>query len=120
MRITNGFVLDGSDGRFKKLDICVSGGKIAALCENRCEPGDIDASGLFVIPGFIDTHIHGSVAVEFASPEEDFEKARVWLAKQGITAFAATVRALPADRTVAAGALSASFVRFSEKCGMPH
>ncbi|MBO4277582.1 MAG: N-acetylglucosamine-6-phosphate deacetylase, partial [Clostridia bacterium] len=94
--------LDGSDGRFKKLDICVSGGIIAALCENRCEPGDIDASGLFVIPGFIDTHIHGSVAVEFASPEEDFEKARVWLAKQGITAFAATVRALPADRTVAA------------------
>ncbi|MBP5155170.1 MAG: N-acetylglucosamine-6-phosphate deacetylase [Clostridia bacterium] len=100
MRIINGAVLCG--GELKKRDIRVSGGMITDICENRGESGEIDASGLLVLPGFIDTHIHGSVAVEFASPREDFTRAREWVASQGVTAFAATVRALPADRTVAA------------------
>lgn len=100
MRIINGAVLCG--GELKKRDIRVSGCRITDICENRGESGEIDASGLLVLPGFIDTHIHGSVAVEFASPREDFTRAREWLASQGVTAFAATVRALPADRTVAA------------------
>lgn len=100
MRIINGAVLCG--GELKKRDIIVSGGMITDICENRGESGETDASGLLVLPGFIDTHIHGSVAVEFASPREDFTRAREWLASQGVTAFAATVRALPADRTVAA------------------
>ena len=51
---------------------------------------------------FIDTHIHGCVGVEFASPDEDFTKARAWLASEGTTSFAATVRALDCDRTIAA------------------
>ena len=100
MRIINGAVLCG--GELKKRDIIVSGGMITDICENCGESGETDASGLLVLPGFIDTHIHGSVAVEFASPREDFTRAREWLASQGVTAFAATVRALPADRTVAA------------------
>lgn len=101
MRIVNGSALC-ADGKLYKRDICISGGVIAGICENRGETGETDASGLLVLPGFIDTHIHGSVAVEFASPREDFTRAREWLASQGVTAFAATVRALPADRTVAA------------------
>jgi len=90
MRIINGAVLCG--GELKKRDIIVSGGMITDICENCGESGETDASGLLVLPGFIDTHIHGSVAVEFASPREDFTRAREWLASQGVTAFAATVR----------------------------
>ena len=100
MRIFNAKVLDGGDNRFKARSLSIENGVITGFGESA--DGDYDARGLFVIPGFIDTHIHGSVAVEFASPDEDFEKARVWLASQGVTSIAPTVRALPVDRTVAA------------------
>ena len=73
MRICGGMVLDGAEGRFRALDVTVENGVIAALSEHGGGT-DIDDRGLYVIPGFIDTHIHGSVGVEFASPDEDFER----------------------------------------------
>ena len=102
MNIVNAKVLSADCARFIEGGIAVRDGKIESVGNIPSAGGDYDAQGLFVIPGMIDTHIHGSVAVEFASPDEDFERARVWLARQGITSFAATVRALPAEKTVAA------------------
>ena len=102
MLIKNGFVLNGQTRRFERKDIKLENGLIgsAAACDGADEI--FDAMGLYVIPGFIDTHIHGCVGVEFASDNEDFTKARKWLASEGTTSFAATVRALPCDRVVAA------------------
>ncbi|MBQ9413893.1 MAG: N-acetylglucosamine-6-phosphate deacetylase [Clostridia bacterium] len=100
MIIRNGAVL--RDGVFTQTDIRITGGRIGGFGSFPDDSDVYDAAGLYVLPGLIDTHIHGSVGVEFASPDEDFEKARVWLARQGVTGFAATVRALPADRTIAA------------------
>lgn len=101
MNIINGTVLCGADNTFRKVNIEIQNGKIASLGD--VSSGDVfDADGLFVIPGFIDTHIHGCVGVEFASPDEDFTKARSWLASEGVTAFAATVRALPIEDIIAA------------------
>lgn len=102
MQIINGKVLDGADNSFKNLNIQVKEGKIASL-DNQIKSNDVfDANGLYVIPGFIDTHIHGCVGVEFASPDEDFAKAEIWLANQGVTAFAPTVRSMTLDRMIAA------------------
>lgn len=102
MIIKNGKVLIGSNNRFEQTDVKITDGVITAIGSSECDTVEFDVSGYNVIPGFIDTHIHGCVGVEFASPDEDFTKAREWLATQGTTSFAATVRALPIDRAIAA------------------
>ena len=102
MRIVNGNVLLGSDNRFEKTDISVENGIITSFGDCMSDSDIYDADGMYVIPGFIDTHIHGCVGVEFASPDEDFTKASLWLASEGVTGYAATVRALPPERVVAA------------------
>lgn len=102
MLIKNGLVLNGKTNRFEQTELLIDNGVIVALGESLPEAEVFDASGMYVIAGFIDTHIHGCVGVEFASPEEDFTKARQWLASEGTTSFAATVRALPPERVVAA------------------
>lgn len=104
MRIKNGLVLKGQSNRFESADICISEGRISSFGAVGEPAGqeDFDAEGLYVIPGFIDTHNHGCVGVEFAAEDEDFEKARVWLAGQGITGVAPTVRAMPVEPIIGA------------------
>lgn len=63
--IKNGNLYDGLGGEPKKLDIAVKDGKIAKISENiDCEAAKvIDASGLCVTPGFIDSHSHSDTAL---------------------------------------------------------
>ncbi|MBR5779255.1 MAG: N-acetylglucosamine-6-phosphate deacetylase [Clostridia bacterium] len=102
MIIKNGNVLLGSTQAIEQADIRIEQGTITEISHDLSDRNEFDASGLLVIPGFIDIHIHGCVGVEFASPDEDFTKARQWLASEGVTGFAATVRAMTPDRIVAA------------------
>jgi adenine deaminase len=71
--IQNGIVADVYTGRFFKRDLAVSEGFIAAITEpGTCESGEntdvFDAEGLYVLPGFIDSHIH--IESSFLSPGE--------------------------------------------------
>ena len=102
MLIKNGFLLNGATNRFEQTDLLIENENIKSLC--RCDTSEeiLDANGLYVIAGFVDTHIHGCVGVEFASDDEDFTPARKWLATDGTTSVAATVRALPPERAIAA------------------
>ena len=102
MIIKNGNVLLGTTQTVVQKDIRIEQGTITEISTELSDYREFDASGMLVIPGFIDIHIHGGVGVEFASPEEDFTKARKWLASEGVTGFAATVRAMTPDRIVAA------------------
>ena len=102
MIIKNGNVLLGTTQTVVQKDIRIEQGTITEISNELSDYREFDASGMLVIPGFIDIHIHGGVGVEFASPEEDFTKARKWLASEGVTGFAATVRAMTPDRIVAA------------------
>jgi len=57
--VRNGTILDGSGGAPFAADVAIEGGRIAAvetLAAVDC--AEIDASGLFVAPGFIDIHSH--------------------------------------------------------------
>ncbi len=60
--IKNGHVIDPANRINEKLDILVSGGKIASVSKPGSIPGNgaqiIDALGKLVVPGLIDMHVH--------------------------------------------------------------
>ncbi len=62
--IKNGKIIDGTGSPSYFADIAISGGKIARIAKN-IEGGKevIDATGLTVTPGFIDSHGHGDYAI---------------------------------------------------------
>jgi adenine deaminase len=68
--IRGGTVADVYSGCFIKADIAVSDGLIAAIGEPGSYSGveTVDAAGQYVIPGFIDSHIH--IESSFLSPPE--------------------------------------------------
>jgi adenine deaminase len=68
--IKNGIVADVYNGRFLKKDLALVDGLIAAVVESgSCEGSEVfDANGLYVLPGFIDSHIH--IESSFLSPGE--------------------------------------------------
>ena len=100
MIIRGGNVLNGQTGRFEQTSLTVENGRIAAFADGDGEV--FDANGLYVLPGMIDTHIHGFAGEEFAKADGDFGKAPLVLAKDGVTAIAATVRCMPFDDVLAA------------------
>lgn len=59
--IKNGHVLNPADGFDRKADILVEDGLVKQISEEPIEAADaqlIDAEGLYVMPGFIDLHVH--------------------------------------------------------------
>ncbi len=86
MRIKNGLVF-GSDHRMHAMDLCFENGVITEV--SAC--GEYDAAGCYVLPGFIDTHIHGANNVAFGINREDITPALDWLSDHGITSILATL-----------------------------
>lgn len=86
MKLKNGSVL-GSDFVFRQTDLCFEDGKII---ENQTDGEVFDASGMFVIPGFIDTHIHGAAGFRFSDENPDIDAISMYEASQGVTAIVAT------------------------------
>ncbi len=62
--IAGGDVVDGSGAPRARLDVGVTGGKVAAVdrIAGATAGRVIDASGLVVAPGFIDVHVHSELA----------------------------------------------------------
>ena len=60
MLIKNGFLINPKTGTQKKVDIRIADDIIAEIGELKAVDGEtaIDASGMVVAPGLIDTHIH--------------------------------------------------------------
>ncbi len=74
--IKNGTVIDGSGADGFVADVAICGGKIAAIGLNLGEAAKvIDAKGLVVTPGFIDSHSHADAAVfDFPAQIEKIEQ----------------------------------------------
>ena len=97
MIIKNGLVF-GGDGAFAQRDLYVNDNhKIAA----DPMPGDsevVDASGLYVLPGLVDVHIHGAVGHDFCDGDsKGLQEIAAFLKSQGITSFCPTSMTLPAE-----------------------
>ncbi|WP_392565566.1 dihydroorotase family protein [Utexia brackfieldae] len=82
--IKNGLVY--SDGHFISANIYVKAGKIAAITDANLGQAETetDASGLYVLPGLIDTHVHSRDP--HATYKEDFYHSTLAAAMGGITA----------------------------------
>ncbi|MBN1400827.1 MAG: amidohydrolase/deacetylase family metallohydrolase, partial [Anaerolineae bacterium] len=72
--IKNGRVIDPSQGLDAPLDLALAGGRVAAL-ETDLDPGQarrtVDATGLLVVPGLIDLHVHVHWGVSHYGVEPD-------------------------------------------------
>ncbi|WP_165494918.1 N-acyl-D-amino-acid deacylase family protein [Actinomadura roseirufa] len=80
--VRGGTVLDGTGAPARRADVAVSAGRIAAVGvpEGTRAVTEIDATGRYVMPGFIDTHVHGDAAVF----DPDVQLAAL---RQGVTTF---------------------------------
>ncbi|MEW9673133.1 allantoinase AllB [Ammoniphilus sp. 3BR4] len=84
----------------KKADIAIQNGKIAAIAENLNETADrvMDATGQYVMPGMIDTHVH--ICEPGRTEWEGFETGTKALAAGGTTSYVdMPLNALPATTT---------------------
>ena len=97
MKITGGAVFC-SDKTLKTKDLCFENGVITE--NSTC--GEFNASGCYVLPGFIDTHNHGAFGTEFSSPDQDFSVGLDKLCTLGVTAVLATTRSLFEEELYAA------------------
>lgn len=87
MRIKNGLVFN-DEHKMEQKDLCFENGVITAESVS----GEFDATGMYVLPGFIDTHIHGANMIEFYSSEfEGLPTAALdYLSSQGVTSILPT------------------------------
>ena len=67
--IRNGHVVDGSGNPWYRADVAIRGDRIAAVGQLRdaAAARTIDATGLYVTPGFIDTHSHSGPGLATAA-----------------------------------------------------
>lgn len=87
MRIKNGLVFN-CEHKMEQKDLCFENGVITESSVS----GEFDASGFYVLPGFIDTHIHGANGIEFYTSEYqgDPTPALDYLSTQGVTSILPT------------------------------
>ncbi len=68
----------------------VHNGKFVRICSGLSDEGE-DLDGCYVIPGFIDTHIHGFSRYNFEDAHCDYAAAGTELKKKGITSYFAAI-----------------------------
>lgn len=80
--ISGGTILDGTGAAPYRGDVLIEGGRIADVFPDSAPSADspvpLDASGMFVAPGFIDTHIHTDVQL-LIDPQQEAS------VRQGVT-----------------------------------
>lgn len=98
MKIKNGLVFN-SEHKMEQKDLCLENGVIT---EDSLS-GEFDAEGCYVLPGFIDTHIHGSGGVEFYASDYsgDPKPALDYLASEGVTSVLVTFATSSKDEYIA-------------------
>lgn len=90
MIIKNGIVFN-QNSIFEEKDIFIEDGIIVSSINEVKDKTEIDAKGLYVIPGLIDTHIHGATGHDFCDKDiEGLISIGKYLKKNGITAFCPT------------------------------
>ncbi len=61
------------------------------------EPGDVDCTGCWIVPGFVDTHIHGSHGIDVLDGGDAVARVAALLPRYGVTGFLPTSVACPPE-----------------------
>lgn len=90
-----------ADGAFQKMDVRLCEGRIAELGELTPRSGErtLAAEGLYVLPGFVDIHIHGFAGHDCMRGEADVRAMSDALIKTGVSAFMPTTMSAWPDDT---------------------
>ncbi len=87
------------DGFFRKLNLEISNEKIANIGSHDDDYDALNAQDCYVVPGFVDIHIHGAMGVDFSDGESSgIETIAKFLLSQGVTSFLGTTMALPEEQ----------------------
>jgi N-acetylglucosamine-6-phosphate deacetylase len=94
MILKNAMVLD-EEFKFRRLDVGITGERISL--SNIGNSGKVlDLDGMYLVPGLIDTHIHGAYGAEADSgTKESLDTISRFEASHGVTTFVPTIRTLP-------------------------
>ena len=93
------------DGSFnlRKADVSVGEGRISSVGEAHENGECFDLSGLFVVPGFVDIHIHGCAGADTCDGTRgSISKMAEHLASCGVTSFCPTTMTVPMEEIEAA------------------
>ena len=99
MLVKNGTAFIG--GRFARADVRVENGKIAQIGDLQPREGEDvrSAAGLYVLPGFVDIHIHAYAGADCMRGEDDVRRMSEGLLKTGVAAFMPTTMSAPIEAT---------------------
>lgn len=93
MILKNAIIIDENFKR-QRLDIRVCNDRIVEigldLRASDSNEMEMDYSGCYILPGFIDTHIHGAYGSRISDPEPDIARITRFEASQGVTSIAIT------------------------------
>lgn len=94
MFLKNGWVLNSSF-QFEKKNIQLNGETIEAITNEIIEDDTVlDLTGLSVIPGLIDCHIHGAVGADTMDAKDALNKISKFLLQNGVTSFLPTTMSM--------------------------
>lgn len=100
MIIKNGKVLNDSFV-FENSDVEIRDEKIGRIAENIAGDEIIDASGMYVVPGFIDSHTHGAMGYEYwEDVDGSYAKMSEFEGKNGTTSIFATISAAVNEKMI--------------------
>ena len=87
MILKNATVMDESFC-LRKCDLQIENGKIAAMADVLDGDNTIDLTGCLLLPGFIDSHLHGAMGCKISDAAPDLHKVTQYEATQGVTSIA--------------------------------
>lgn len=102
MRLNHVDLVDASFSLQKDMTITVDNGRISAIAKEilsvPADEEEYDLSGLILIPGFIDLHIHGAMGADTSDGTiESLSKISSYLASKGVTVFCPTTMMIPKE-----------------------
>ena len=99
MLVKNGTAFIG--GHFTRADVRVENGKIAQIGDLQPREGEDvrSAAGLYVLPGFVDIHIHAYAGADCMRGENDVRRMSEGLLETGVAAFMPTTMSAPIEAT---------------------
>ena len=88
-------------GAFEQADVRIENGRVAEVGQLSAKPGEEirDAQGLYVLPGFVDIHIHAFGGADCMRGEADVRRMSTGLLQTGVAAFVPTTMSAHPQQT---------------------